>query len=160
MAGKTDKQIAEEEGLTRNGVFLATKRLQPPLLTALRRADYDLAKAVRKMVEFADAEQTQYFAHNGVVTDQREVRDNATCLKARTQLLRLHGVLGTEFNSQPQSSQSVPNVMVIIGADDTRINRLKAQTITVTSSSVEMQDTSDQQRFDSVEISEDEQPSE
>ena len=75
MAGKTDKQIAEEEGLTRNGVFLATKRLQPQLLTALRRADYDLVKAVRKMVEFAE----KY--HKKVVIEGRSLKQNIEVCK-------------------------------------------------------------------------------
>jgi hypothetical protein len=122
--GETLPEIAAQEGMTKNGVFLALKRLEPQLLTALKRADYGLDKAVMKMVELADAEKTEFFAKDGVVTQQVNVRDNGTCFKARETLLRLHRGYGDD-KAAPTNVFGNGPVMVIVGASNDRIKRLR-----------------------------------
>lgn len=130
LRGQSIAEIAEKESMSKTGVFLAVKRLNPQLLTALRRNKYDLNKAVSKMIELTDASSTQYFAHNGVVTDQREIPDNKSRLIARTQMLKLHGQLVQEYQSSTQPMGNT-QVMVILGASNDRMERLKSPQHTI-----------------------------
>jgi len=96
--GATLREIAENEGITVNGAFLALKRLAPQVLTALRRNSYDFEDAVKEMVEMTVANETRLFVIDGKIVSH-EVPDNATRLRARTRLLNLH--VGSDIGSVP-----------------------------------------------------------
>lgn len=90
--GKTLTEIAKEEGVTAPAIFYALQRINPKLREVLELNDYDLKKAVGKMIEMTEAKETKFFAHEGIVVDHREVEDNSTRLAARREMLRVHGV--------------------------------------------------------------------
>lgn len=89
--GKTIREIAREEGIYPNSVFLVLKRVQPQLKETLRLSDHGLYRAVRDMVELTEAKKIEYFAHKGSVRDKRVVNDNAIQFAARREMLRVHG---------------------------------------------------------------------
>lgn len=117
--------------MSKTGVFLAVKRLNPQLLTALRRNKYDLNKAVSKMIEMTEAHETKLFAKDGVVIDRVTLEDNSTRLAARTQMLKLHGQLGQEYSNATSQMGATTQVMVILGASNDRMERLKAPSHTI-----------------------------
>jgi hypothetical protein len=142
VAGETLPEIAAQEGMTKNGVFLALKRLEPQLLTALKRADYGLDKAVMKMVELTDATKTESinvsYEESGLgkpqeIRESLEVADNSTRFKARESMLRLHRSFGDD-KAAPTNPFGNGPVMVIVGASNDRIKRLRSGNIAVSMS--------------------------
>jgi len=121
--GATVREIAKEERMSSYGTFLALKRLEPQLVTALKQSGLDLHKALTDVIEMTQANETRLFFIDGQIVEH-QVPDNATRLRARTRLLNLH--VGTDIGSMPAEQQpSQTNVMVIVGATDDRIEALR-----------------------------------
>lgn len=119
--GASIRQIAANEGMTVRGTFLALKRLEPQILTALKRTGYDLHRAITDMLEMTQANETRLFVIDGEIVEH-QVPDNPTRLKARTRLLNLH--VGDD-SSAPSSPVFNGPVLLIKGVTDERLTALR-----------------------------------
>lgn len=66
------------------------------VIRALERAGIGLDSLSDGLGNLLQATDTRYFSHEGTVTDEREVADNNTRLKAHELAYRLHGALAQE----------------------------------------------------------------
>jgi hypothetical protein len=76
---------------THQAVYRAMKRIRRVAPEILEEIGYGQVKAIQDLREMADAKKTEFFAHQGVIMSQVTVEDNATRLKARIELNKMHG---------------------------------------------------------------------
>jgi hypothetical protein len=90
--GQTVAQSWEEAGYAfQQSAYEAIKKLRMRFPDILERLDYGAHRAMRKLIEMTDANETKFFQKDGEVTDEREVADNGTRLGARIELAKIHG---------------------------------------------------------------------
>jgi hypothetical protein len=119
VQGKTLSQIGKEVGLSKQRVHQLLPRLEPAIREALKRVDYDLDKALTKVIEMTEAEKTEeYFeSYKGIITDERVVRkaDNTTRMKARELMLRLNVGNLDNRNAEPGIRAQPPRITINLG---------------------------------------------
>jgi hypothetical protein len=120
--GASIRQIAAREKMTVRGTFLAIKRLEPQIVTALKRSGYDLHRAITDMVEMTRANETRLFVIDGQIVE-RQVPDNPTRLKARTRLLNLH--VGDDSNVPNRVTNYNGPMLLMKGFTDERLTALR-----------------------------------
>jgi len=90
---RTIAEAAKAAGYTSpQGANNALKAMRPLILAELEKIGWDAARFAKHQAELLGARKTQFFAHEGEVTDQRTVKDYAIQIQAQDMSLKILGV--------------------------------------------------------------------
>jgi len=110
VEGKSISEAGRDAGYASpQSAWDAYNRLKDEVIKALNKHNSPLDVAVKNMAEMCDATKIIFCQHEGKITDQREVADNETRLRANVHILRLLGAY-----DRPRKNRQEPDSAPVV----------------------------------------------